>query len=61
MKKQKFKLNKDVGSTPDLKAGATVTLEVRNGVPVNSFWRRRFKDAKIDGCMSPVTAKKKVS
>lgn len=58
---KQFKLNKDLGSTPNLKAGATVSIEMRDGVPVASFWRRRFKDAKVDNCISPVTAKKKVT
>jgi hypothetical protein len=32
--------------------GGTVSVKLKNGVPVNREWRNRFNDAKIDGCIT---------
>lgn len=31
----------------------------KNGTPFERYWRDRFKDAKIDGCVAIVETKKK--
>lgn len=47
-----LKLNKDLR---DKKAGDTITLKVdRDKVILDSYWRRRFKDAEIDNCVEIV-------
>jgi len=39
-----------------MKAGQTILLDVdTNGIPLDRKWRRRLKDAKIDGCMTKKT------
>ena len=49
-KKVKYDVNIDIHGT---KAGQTVLLDVdQNGVPLDRQWRRRLKDAKIDGCIT---------
>lgn len=49
-KKVSYTVNK---AMPGFKAGSVVTVEVdANGVPVDQFWRRRVRDAKIDNCIS---------
>lgn len=42
----------ELAATFGLKAGATVQVPCKRGVPVNREWRNRFRDAKIDGCIS---------
>lgn len=32
-------------------AGATITVKDIGGVPTDPFWRRRIRDAEIDGCV----------
>lgn len=35
------------------KAGQKLNLEVdENGTPIDKYWRRRLRDAKIDGCIT---------
>lgn len=49
-KKVEFIVNADIHG---IKAGQTITLDVdKNGTPLDRVWRRRFKDAKIDGCIT---------
>ena len=49
-KKTEFEINKAVHG---YKIGQTVMIELDNrGIPVDRLWRRRLKDAKIDGCIS---------
>ncbi len=36
------------------KAG-TITVPDKNGVPLDQYWRRRLRDAKIDNCVEVVT------
>lgn len=55
MKKQTVTVtvnNEHLARTLGLKKGAKVQVEVKGGVPVNREWRNRFKDAKIDGCIT---------
>lgn len=36
----------------DCEVGKLVTVKVSpSGIPINSFWRRRFKDMQIDNCI----------
>jgi hypothetical protein len=34
------------------KAGASLKVEAKNGVPTSPYWRNRIKDAEIDNCVS---------
>lgn len=34
--------------------GATAEIPDKNGIPTEAFWRRRLKDAAIDGCIEIV-------
>ena len=55
-KKVEYIVNTDMHG---LKAGQMIMLDVdKNGTPLNRLWRRRFNDAKIDGC---ITKKKQTS
>jgi hypothetical protein len=47
--KVKIKLNKNI---PPYKAGKTLLVNVDdNGIPIDRFWRDRFKDNLIDNCL----------
>lgn len=55
MKKQIKKVtinNEALASVLNVKKGAVIDVECKNGVPVVREWRNRFKDSKIDGCIS---------
>jgi len=50
LKKIEYTVNTDMHG---MKAGQTIMLEVdKNGTPLSRLWRRRFNDAKIDGCIT---------
>lgn len=49
IKKVKIKINKEING---LKPGIKIEIETdENGVPLLKYWRRRYADAKIDGCI----------
>ena len=49
-KKVEFTVNADIHG---FKAGQTIMLDLdKRGIPVERTWRRRLKDAKIDGCIT---------
>lgn len=49
MKNIKVKINKQILSH---KPGSEVRVLVdENDTPIESFWRRRFKDSETDGCL----------
>ena len=49
-KKVEFTVNAAIHG---MKKGQTILLDVdANGIPLNRQWRRRLKDAKIDGCIT---------
>lgn len=51
-----FKILKDLGVK---KAGDIVKLEVnKQGVPLDSFWAKRYKESKFDHCIELVKEKK---
>jgi hypothetical protein len=52
--KVRVKINKDM---PGYIAGTTVSVEVRDNVPVSKFWRDRFRDAELDNCVSVIKSK----
>ena len=55
MKKFKFKLNKDLNG---FKAGRVIGIACDDdGIPLDAFWFRRLKDAKIDNCIELVNEK----
>jgi len=52
----RLKLNQPMAG---YEAGHTVTIQTDScGVPLEKFWRRRLKDAKIDNCVEVVKASK---
>lgn len=52
----KLKLNQPLAG---YEVGREVTIQTdRNGVPLEKFWRRRLKDAKIDNCVEVVKPSK---
>jgi hypothetical protein len=57
MKTVQLRLNRDLGGE---KAGTVLTLEAdTNKTIIKRFWRRRLKDAEIDGCVEIVKAERK--
>lgn len=52
----KIQLNADLRKS---KKGDIITIEDRNGVPIDPFWKRRLKDSAIDGCITVLDQKKK--
>lgn len=51
-----LKLNKPMAG---YEAGRTVTVQADpSGVPLDRFWRRRIKDAKIDNCLEVIKPSK---
>lgn len=44
--------NAALAATLGVAPGATVQVETRGGVPVTREWRNRFKDSRIDGCVT---------
>jgi len=56
-KKIKIKLNADLSTH---KAGVELDIKTdENGIPLEKYWRRRFRDAKIDNCIEIKKTKKK--
>ncbi|HDY66293.1 MAG TPA: hypothetical protein ENH85_00725 [Candidatus Scalindua sp.] len=56
MNRLRVKLNADLGQ---FKKGAIIELVVdENGMPMQRFWYRRFKDAKIDNCIEVIEEEK---
>jgi len=52
----KVKLNQPMQG---YETGREVTIECdRSGVPLEKFWRRRLKDAKIDNCVEVIKSSK---
>ena len=52
MSRKKVEYTVNVG-IHGMKAGQTILLDVdKNGIPLSRQWRRRLKDAKIDGCIT---------
>ena len=50
MKKVQYTVNVPMHG---MKAGQKIMLDVdKNGTPLDRNWRRRLKDAKIDGCIT---------
>lgn len=41
--------------------GATAEIQDKNGIPTDAFWRRRLKDAAIDGCFEIVQPAKQAT
>lgn len=39
--------------------GAEVKVRCEDGQPIDPYWRRRIKDAKIDKCVEIISKKKK--
>jgi len=54
-KMMRIKLNTPLAGFP---VGHELEIEHKKGVPLDSFWRKRLKDAKIDDCISIVTKTK---
>ncbi|MDH3325172.1 MAG: hypothetical protein OEM38_00480 [Gammaproteobacteria bacterium] len=52
---KRVKVNADIGGK---KAGDEFNLEFNGSIPLDEFWRRRFKDSRIDNCIEIVTQKK---
>ena len=49
-KKVQYTVNTDMHG---MKAGQKIMLDVdKNGTPLDRLWRRRFNDAKLDGCIT---------
>lgn len=40
------------------KAGDKVDVECKNGIPVDRYWRGRFKDSELDGSITIPAPKK---
>jgi len=51
----KLKLNRNLALH---EAGDIVEVEAVNGVPVNSYWRKRLKDSQFDNCVEIIKEKK---
>lgn len=48
-------VNKSTVTLKGVKPGNTVDVETdAHGVPLDPFWRRRLRDAAIDGCVEKV-------
>ena len=48
----KIKINKPLRGFP---AGYKLKIKTdKNGVPLDRYWRDRFKDAPIDGCIEEI-------
>jgi hypothetical protein len=41
-------------SVPNFKQGQIITVPSENGVPRDIFWRKRLRDAAMDGCCEVV-------
>ena len=53
----KLKLNKNLAL---YEAGDVVDVEAVDGVPINSYWRKRLKDSQFDNCVEVIEEKKVV-
>lgn len=47
----KIKLNTDLNG---YKSGQEITIKSENGIPLDSYWRARVKDSKLDGCLNVI-------
>lgn len=52
---KKIRINKRLGK---YNIGDKLRIEFKNNIPVDSFWRRRFEDSKIDNCVTIVEPSK---
>jgi len=53
----KLKLNQPMAG---YEAGRTVTVQTdASGVPLEKFWRRRLRDAKIDNCVEVIKSSRR--
>lgn len=58
MKTRKLKIN--VSGLRGSQVGAVINIPVdSDGVPLNSYWRQRIRDAKTDNCCEFIEEKKK--
>ena len=53
----KLKLNRNLAL---YEAGDIVEVEAVDGIPVNSYWRKRLNDAQFDNCVEVIEEKKVV-
>jgi len=53
--------NEALAGTLGVKPGDTIEVKCKHGVPVTREWRNRFKDAKIDNCITIHAEKTKPS
>jgi len=51
--------NEALAKALEVKAGTTVDVTCRDGVPVDRYWRNRFKEAELDQSVSLPTPKPK--
>lgn len=51
----KLKLNRNLALH---EAGDIIDVESVDGVPVNSYWRKRLNDAQFDNCVEIIQEKK---
>lgn len=59
MSKMTLKINNPaLASIYGLKAGDTIDVETREGVPIAREWRNRLRDSELDGCVSVQNAEK---
>lgn len=54
----KLKINTDLYN---LKEGAVVTIQTKDGIPTEKYWRDRLKDSEIDGCVSVIKKTKRIT
>lgn len=51
MENKELKLHTDLAGH---KAGETIRVKCKDGIPVDRYWRNRIEDSAIDGCVSVV-------
>ena len=44
--------NEALAEVLGVQPGSQVEVKCKNGIPVERYWRNRFRDAKIDKCIS---------
>lgn len=44
--------NEALAGVLGVQAGGEVEVKCKDGIPVERYWRNRFRDAKIDNCIS---------
>ena len=52
----KLLINKDFDG---YKKGMEITVKAVKKIPLDIYWRRRLKDAEIDGCVEVVKSKRR--